>query len=52
MYKHDDGTHFVGYGRVFCIISPQSFCTHEGESHHDHYPEGLGDGERCSLDVS
>ena len=52
MYKHDDGAHFAGYGRVLCAVGPQPVGPYEGESHDDHHSEGFGDGERCPPDVS
>jgi hypothetical protein len=52
MYKHYHGVDSTGNGGVLCIVGSQLVGSHERTSDHDHYPEGFGDGERGTLDVS
>ena len=45
MYKYDDGAYLAGHGGILSTIGPQFVGSYEGESHHDHHPQGFGDGE-------
>ena len=52
MYKYDDGVDTAWNGGILSAVCSQLVSPHEGASDYDHYPEGFGDGERGTLDVS